>query len=147
MTDYNDIDVLIAEDSPTDAEMTIRALKKSNLANKLHWVKDGEEALDFLYCRNTYAARDPLNQLKLLLLDLKMPKVDGFDVLKIIKADERLSSVPVVVMTSSSQERDMVESYRLGVNSYVVKPIEFASFTEAVVELGMYWLLVNASAT
>lgn len=137
-----DADILLAEDNPADAEMTTRALRKHNLANKLHWVRDGAEALEFLECAGAYASRERRNP-RLVLLDLKMPKVDGIQVLRQIKADERLRGIPVVMMTSSHEERDMAESYRLGVNSYVVKPVEFDSFLKAVAELGLYWMLIN----
>lgn len=137
------IEILLAEDSVKDAEMTQRALRKHNLGNRLHWVKDGEEALDFLLCRGTYAGRDPARPPKLVLLDLKMPKVDGIEVLRTVKSDERTRVIPVVVMTSSNEERDVTESYRLGANSYIVKPIEFGSFLEVVAKIGLYWMLTN----
>ena len=123
--------------------MTMRALKKGNFLNKLYWVKDGVEALDFVHCRGAYAERDPRGQLKLMLLDLKMPRLDGIDVLRDLKGDERTRSIPIVVMTSSNQDRDVIETYRLGVNGYVTKPVQFAEFTDAVARIGMYWLLVN----
>ena len=137
------IEILLAEDSPKDAEMTQRALRKYNLGNGLYWVKDGAEALDFLYCRGAYAERDLARPPKLVLLDLKMPRVDGIEVLRHIKADERMRVIPVVVMTSSNEERDVMESYRLGANSYIVKPIEFGSFLEVVAKIGLYWVLTN----
>lgn len=123
--------------------MTQRALRKYNLGNRLHWVKDGAEALEFLFSRGAYADRDPARPPKLVLLDLKMPRVDGIEVLRQIKADERTRVIPVVVMTSSNQESDVTESYRLGANSYIVKPIEFGSFLEVVAKIGLYWVLTN----
>jgi len=143
MNDYQQVEILLVEDNPNDAELTMRSLKKGNFLNKLYWVKDGQEALDFLYCTGAYAARDGADHPKLILLDLKMPKVDGIEVLQRIKSDERLRVIPVVVMTSSNEQPDIIESYRLGVNSYVVKPVEFGSFAEAVGNLGMYWMMVN----
>ena len=143
MEKLEQIEILLAEDSPKDAEMTQRALRKDNLGNRLYWVKDGAEALDFLYCRGAYADRDLARPPKLVLLDLKMPRVDGIEVLRHIKADERTRVIPVVVMTSSNEERDVMESYRLGANSYIVKPIEFGSFLEVVAKIGLYWVLTN----
>ncbi len=143
MEKLEQIEILLAEDSPRDAEMTQRALRKHNLGNRLYWVKDGAEALDFLYCRGSYADRDLARPPKLVLLDLKMPRVDGIEVLRLIKADERTRVIPVVVMTSSNEERDVTESYRLGANSYIVKPIEFGSFLEVVAKIGLYWVLTN----
>jgi len=143
MTDFDDIEILLVEDNQLDAEMTIRALKKSNFANSLHWVKDGIEALEFIRCTGAYAARDPHRPLKLILLDLKMPRLSGLDVLRELKSAERTSSIPIVVMTSSNLDRDITESYQLGVNAYVTKPVDFGSFTQAVAEIGMFWLMVN----
>jgi len=143
MPNAEKIEILLAEDSERDAEMTLRALRKHNLGNRVHRVKDGAEALEFLYSTGEYSDRtlDPLP--KLILLDLKMPKVDGIEVLRRIKSEERTRAIPVVMMTSSNEERDVVESYRLGVNSYVVKPIEFAEFAEVVAKIGFYWVLSN----
>ena len=143
MNDYQQVEILLVEDNPNDAELTMRSLKKGNFLNKLHWVKYGQEALDFLYCTGAYAARDRDDQPKLILLDLKMPKVDGIEVLQRIKSDERLRAIPVVVMTSSNEQPDIIESYRLGVNSYVVKPVEFGAFAEAVAKIGMFWMMIN----
>ncbi len=143
MPDSGAIEILLVEDNPKDAEMTQRALRKHNLGNKLHWVKDGAEALDYLFCAGAYAARDPDRPPKLVLLDIKMPKVDGIEVLRRVKENERTRLIPVVVMTSSNEERDVVESYRLGVNSYIVKPIEFGVFFETVSKIGLYWVLTN----
>ena len=136
------VDILLAEDNPADAEMTLRALRKSNLANRVHWVKDGAEALDYMFFRDSYAHR-PAGAPKLVLLDIKMPKVDGIEVLRRLKEDTGLRAVPVVVMTSSNEERDVVESYRLGVNSYIVKPVQFEAFLETVDKIGLYWVLTN----
>ncbi|MFB2623894.1 MULTISPECIES: response regulator [Methanothermobacter] len=138
-----DADILLVEDNPTDAELTIRALKKNNLANKLHWVKDGAEALDYIFARGSYSERDPANLPKLILLDLRMPKVDGLEVLQEIKRNEDTCRIPVVVLTSSKEDRDIVESYKLGVNSYVSKPVEFDEFINAVSTLGFYWMIIN----
>jgi two-component system response regulator len=139
---FEQLEILLVEDNPEDAEMTQRALRKRNLANQLHWVKDGEEALDYLFCRGQYAGRDPARPPKLVLLDIKMPKVDGIEVLRQVKGSA-LKSVPVVVMTSSNEERDVVESYRLGVNSYIVKPVAFEAFLDTVSKIGLYWVLTN----
>ncbi len=140
----NEVEILLVEDNETDAELTIRALKKNNLANKLVWAKDGAEALNFIFGEGEYSERDVEKGLpRLILLDLRMPKVDGLEVLQAIKADERTKMIPVVVLTSSKEDRDIVESYELGVNSYVSKPVEFDEFTEAVSTLGLYWMLLN----
>ncbi len=139
---FEQLEILLVEDNAEDAEMTLRALRKRNLANQLHWVKDGAEALDYLFCRGQYAGRDPARPPKLVLLDIKMPKVDGIEVLRQVKGSA-LKSVPVVVMTSSNEERDVVESYRLGVNSYIVKPVAFEAFLDTVSKIGLYWVLTN----
>jgi two-component system, response regulator len=141
MTELDQVEILLVEDNAEDAEMTIRALRKRNLANRLHWVKDGEEALEYLFGTGRYAGRDRCLP-RLVLLDIKMPKVDGIEVLRRVKASD-LKDVPVVVMTSSNEERDVVESYRLGVNSYIVKPVQFDDFLDTVAKIGMYWLLAN----
>jgi CheY-like chemotaxis protein len=138
-----EVEILLVEDNPTDAELIIRALKKSNLANKLVWVKDGAEALDFLFATGSYSGRQVTNSPKVILLDLRLPKVDGMGVLRRVKNDERTRSIPVVVLTSSKEDRDVAESYQLGVNSYISKPVEFDEFAKMVSELGLYWLLVN----
>ena len=145
MTDaLQQVEILLVEDNPHDAEMTMRALRRQNLVNKLHWVKDGAEALDYMFCAGSYAQRDPETTTpKLIMLDIKMPKVDGIEVLRRLKADAATRSVPVVVMTSSNEERDVMESYRLGVNSYIVKPVEFEAFLETVAKIGLYWMLTN----
>jgi len=137
------VEILLAEDNPEDAEMTMRALRGNNLANKLHWVKDGAEALDYLFSAGKYAGRDTRKPPKLVLLDIKMPKVDGIEVLRRLKADAATRTIPVVVMTSSNEERDVMESYRLGVNSYIVKPVQFEAFLETVAKIGLYWVLTN----
>ena len=134
------VDILLVEDNPQDAEMTIRALKKHKLANSVHHAKDGAEALAYLF---DHAEANRRLQPKVVLLDLKLPKVDGLEVLKRIKSEESTRTIPVVVLTSSKEERDMVESYRLGVNSFITKPVEFDKFMEAVQQLGLYWLLLN----
>ena len=140
---FNEIEILLVEDNPTDAELTIRALKRKNLTNKLVWVKDGAEALEFLFATGSYSERSVEGLPKLILLNLRMPKVDGLEVLQRIKADERTKKIPVVVLTSSKEDKDIVESYKLGVNSYVSKPVEFDEFTQAVSTLGLYWMLLN----
>lgn len=138
-----EIDLLLVEDNSSDAEMTIRALKKNNLANKLLHVKDGAEALDFLFSEGAYSGRGMNNKLKVILLDLKMPKVSGIEVLKSIKADERTKKIPVVVLTSSREDPDIRECYSLGANGYVVKPVEFDEFHKVISDLGLYWMIVN----
>jgi len=142
MNDYK-VEVLLVEDNPHDAEMTIRALKKVNLANKLIHVKDGVEALDFIFAKGTFADRQIQNKPKVILLDIKMPKIDGIEVLRQIKSNELTKTIPVVIMTSSKEEQDVITSYNLGVNSYVVKPVDFEGFAKAVSELGCYWLIIN----
>ena len=137
------VEVLLVEDNPHDAEMTIRSLKKVNLANNLVHVKDGEEALEFVCAQGKFAERDLIHGPKVILLDIKMPKVDGIEVLRRIKAHEATRCIPVVIMTSSKEEQDIISSYELGVNSYVVKPVDFEGFAKAVSQLGLYWLLTN----
>jgi two-component system response regulator len=138
-----EVEILLVEDNPTDAELAIRALAESNLANKLVWVKDGAEALDFIFATGAYSARQMTNGPKVILLDLQLPKVDGMEVLRRIKNDERTRTIPVVVLTSSKEDRDVVESYRTGVNSFISKPVGFEEFAKTVSDLGLYWLLVN----
>lgn len=142
----NEVEILLVEDNPRDLELTLRALRKNHLANSIATVSDGEEALDFLFARGKYAGRDIGSHPKVVFLDLKLPKVDGIEVLRQVKADERTKTIPVVVVTSSAEERDRVESYNLGVNSYVVKPIEFDSFVKTISELGFYWMAINRPA-
>jgi two-component system, response regulator len=137
------VEILLVEDNPRDVDLTLRALKKRNLANNVHVVRDGQEALDFLFAEGVYAGRDTSLRPKVVLLDLKLPKVDGLEVLRHVKADSRTKSIPVVVLTSSREENDMVESYHLGVNSYIQKPVDFDKFLDCVQELGLYWLLIN----
>ncbi|HVE15751.1 MAG TPA: response regulator [Chthoniobacterales bacterium] len=137
------IELLLVEDNPEDLELTTRALKRSNLANRIHVARDGAEALDFLFCEGDFQNRDAAQHPNLILLDLMLPKVNGLEVLKRIKADPRTQATPVVVLTSSKEQRDVVESYQLGVNSYIVKPVDFEQFSAAVQELGLYWLILN----
>lgn len=137
------VEIVLIEDNPDDAELTIRALKKHNLANNLVHLKNGAEAIDFLFARGEYAGRDITQIPKVILLDLKMPKVNGLEVLREIKNDERLKVIPVVVLTSSQEDPDIKEAYRLGVNSYIVKPVGFNDFLKAVSDMGFYWLLLN----
>jgi CheY-like chemotaxis protein len=143
MTEPGEVEILLVEDNPQDAEMTLRALKKHHLTNKLQHVKDGVEALAFIFATGPYSDKGIANKPKVILLDLKLPKVDGLDVLRKIKSDERTKVIPVVVLTSSKEERDIVEAYKLGVNSYIVKPVDFDKFVDAVSRLGLYWLLLN----
>ena len=143
MDDMHAIEILLVEDNPRDAELTIRALKKKNLANSLYHVEDGVEALDFLFARGKYAQRDISETPRVVLLDLKLPRVDGLEVLTAIKADERTQTIPVVVVTSSAEDPDVKKAYQLGANSYVIKPVQFDSFMEAMVKVGIYWLMVN----
>ena len=138
----NTVEILLVEDNPNDVELTLHAFRKHNLANRIHVARDGAEALDFLFCRDTYQDRDPVIP-RVILLDLKLPKVDGLEVLRQLRADERTRLMPVVVMTSSRQESDVVEAYKLGINSYIVKPVDFDQFSESVRQIGCYWLLLN----
>ena len=140
--EYKDVDILLVEDNPHDVELTLRALKKHNLANKVHVARDGQEALDFLFGAGP-SSGIKCNRLKVILLDLKLPKISGLEVLKKLKSDERCKTVPVVVLTSSQEDQDIQECYKLGANSYVVKPVEFDAFAKTVADLGLYWLLVN----
>ena len=139
----NEIEILLVEDNPNDVELTLRALKKHNLTNKVHVVKDGAEALEYIFANGSYAHRKVEDHPKVILLDLKLPKVDGLEVLRRIKSDERTQIIPVVVLTSSKEEKDIVQSYKLGVNSYITKPVDFGKFVDAVSTLGLYWLLLN----
>ena len=134
--------ILMVEDDPKDVELTLTALEEYNLANEVVVTRDGEEALDYLYCRANFSARSGENP-AVMLLDLKLPKIDGLEVLHQIKSDEKLRMIPVVVLTSSSEEKDMVASYRLGVNAYVVKPVDFHEFVNAIRELGVFWAVIN----
>ncbi|ABJ76728.1 response regulator [Leptospira borgpetersenii] len=137
------ISILYAEDNPQDSELTLRSLKRHNLTNQVKLVRDGEEALEYLYATGRYENRDKAQLPSLILLDLKMPKVDGIEVLRKVRSEEFTKMLPVVILTSSAEEKDIVESYRLGVNSYVVKPLDFDKFSEVASEIGFYWILVN----
>ncbi|HEY1019355.1 MAG TPA: response regulator [Sediminibacterium sp.] len=142
-TNIHNIEVLLVEDSDEDAELVIRSLKKHNLGNNLVHVSDGVEALDFIFARGEFSDRSVGDIPKVILMDLKMPKMDGLQVLKEIKKDDRTKMIPVIMMTSSKEEKDIVDSYQLGVNSFIVKPVGFENFSKAVAEFGMYWLLIN----
>ncbi len=135
--------VLLVEDNPDDEALALRALKKSNLANEIAVVRDGEEALEFLFCEGRYADRDPRDNPVVTLLDLKLPKIDGLEVLRRVKSDERTRRLPIVVLTSSREEQDLIASYDHGANSYICKPVDFRQFADAVVQLGLYWLVLN----
>jgi two-component system response regulator len=137
------VEILLVEDNLQDLELTQRALRKANLANDIHVARDGAEALEFLFCEGAHAARKIEDHPKVILLDLKLPKFDGLQVLRRIKSDPRTKALPVVILTSSKEQNDVVESYKLGVNSYIVKPVNFERFAAAVQEVGMYWLLLN----
>lgn len=144
MMNYLDpIDILLVEDNPHDAELTIRALKKRNLANRIYTVEDGAEAIDFIFGRGQYAERSLAEHPRVILLDLKLPKLNGLEVLQTLKADERTRAVPVVIVTSSHEDPDIQAAYNLGANSYVIKPVEFDAFAEAMSHIGFYWLLLN----
>ena len=139
----NEVEILLVEDNMSDAELVVRSLRKVNLANNLVHVKDGAEALEFIFATGEYAEREKKNVPRVILLDIKMPRVDGIEVLRQIKSNEETKLIPVVIMTSSKEEQDIVKSYQYGVNSYVVKPVDFKDFAKAVSELGMYWVLMN----
>lgn len=143
----NPMEIILVEDNPYDVEMTLAALKKHNLANNVHVLHDGAEALDFIFCAGQYAGRETSRCPKVILLDLKLPKIDGIEVLRRIRADERTRMIPVVVLTSSNEERDRIDAYKLGVNSYIVKPVNFDQFIKAVEDIGLYWLLLNKPPT
>ena len=142
MERFEQAEILLAEDSPRDAELTMRALQKGGVANKILWVKDGEQALDYIFRRGAFAGRNDVVP-RLVLLDLKMPRVDGIEVLEAVKADERARRIPVVIMTSSQEEQDLARSYDLGVNSYIVKPLDFSAIADLVRQAGFYWLVIN----
>jgi two-component system, response regulator len=143
MSETSQVEILFIEDNQHEAELTIRSLKKYNLTNKLKHIADGAEALDFIFSKGAYTDRKQSQNPKLILLDLKLPKVDGLQILRQLKADEQTRMIPVVVLTSSKEEKDVIESYRLGVNSYIVKPVNFDTFSKAVSEVGLYWVLLN----
>jgi CheY-like chemotaxis protein len=137
------VEILLVEDNPDDVELTVHALRKENLANRIHVVRDGEDALEFLFCTGRHQDRSFEHPPKLVLLDLKLPKLDGMEVLKRLKADRRTCTIPVVILTSSKEERDLVQGYGLGANSYIQKPVEFNKFRDTVKHAGFYWLVVN----
>jgi CheY-like chemotaxis protein len=143
MREANAVEILLVEDNPQDLELALRALRKGNLTTQIQVVRDGAEAMEFIFCEGAHASRRIGNGPKVILLDLKLPKVDGLEVLRRIKSDPRTNTIPVVVLTSSKENSDLVQSYQLGVNSYIVKPVNFERFAAAVQELGMYWLLLN----
>jgi CheY-like chemotaxis protein len=146
MNQYEHVQILLVEDSAQDAELTRRALRRHNVANEVDWVRDGVAALDYIFCEGEYAGRDS-GPPKLVLLDVKMPRMDGLQVLERLKRDERTRIIPVVMLTSSREEKDLVESYKLGVNSYIVKPVDFEQFADTVSQVGMYWVLANQTVS
>jgi CheY-like chemotaxis protein len=137
------VEILLVEDNPNDVELALHALKKNKLVNHVQVVRDGEEALDYIFCKGTFAKRDIQKKPRLILLDLKLPKIDGIEVLKRIKSDPQTKEIPVVVLTTSREERDIIETYRLGVNSYILKPVDFDQFVDSVRQIGFYWMLLN----
>jgi len=139
----DNVEILLVEDNPADVELTLHALRRNNLANRIHVARDGEEALDFLFCRGPHSTRSFDNPPRMVLLDLKLPKVDGLEVLRQLKGDSRTKAIPVVILTSSKEDRDMVSGYQLGVNSYIQKPVDFTAFRETIKQLGLYWMVVN----
>jgi two-component system response regulator len=143
MTPSRDIEILLVDDSQSDIELTVHTLRKNNLANSIHVAQDGKEALDFIFCRDQYAGREMIHRPKVILLDLKLPKLDGLQVLKAIRSDERTKAIPVVILTSSKEQRDLVEGYHLGVSAYIQKPVDFDEFRNTIREIGVFWLLVN----
>jgi CheY-like chemotaxis protein len=142
--DYGETEILLVEDNPTDLELALRVFRKHELANRIEVARDGAEALDFLFGKGAYAGRGGLQIPKVILLDLKLPKISGLEVLRRIKGDPRTRTIPIVVLTSSQEEKDLVESYELGVNSYIVKPVDFEQFSDCLKQIGIYWLLSNA---
>ncbi len=147
MSEISPVEILLVEDDPHDLELAQRALRRANITNRIQVARDGAEALEFLFCEGSHSARKIEDTPKLILLDLKLPKVDGLELLKRAKSDPRTQTIPVVVLTSSKEQNDVVESYRLGVNSYIVKPVNFEGFADAVQQVGMYWLLLNQPPT
>jgi two-component system, response regulator len=141
--DSSSVDILMVEDNPDDERLTLRAFAKNKLTNRIHVVRDGQEAIEYIFCTGRYADRKITDRPHVILLDIKLPLIDGIEVLRQVKSDERTKTIPVVMLTSSREERDLVETYRLGVNSYIVKPVDFEQFTESARSLGMYWLLMN----
>jgi len=141
----NDVDILLVEDSPDDAELAVHCLRKEKLANSIFVARDGEEALDFIFCRNAFTDRNFENPPKLILLDLNLPKIDGMQVLEAIKADSRTKTIPIVILTSSKEERDLISGYDLGVNSFIQKPVDFDQFRDTVKNVGLYWMVTNQS--
>lgn len=139
----NIVEILLVEDNPNDVELTLRALKKANISNQIHVVRDGEEATEFIFCEGKFTNRRIEDMPSVILLDLKLPKIDGLDILKRVKSDPRTKSIPVIVLTSSREQKDILESYNLGTNSYIVKPVNFEQFAAAVQQLGLYWLVLN----
>lgn len=145
MSEPNGVEILLVEDNPADVELTLHALRQNKLANKIQVARDGEEALDFLFGRGRFQDRQSDHPPRIVLLDLKLPKVDGLAVLRAVKGDARTRAIPIIVLTSSKEEKDLVESYSLGVNSYIQKPVDFGSFRDTVRHLGLYWLLINTA--
>ncbi|MEP6670100.1 MAG: response regulator [Chthoniobacter sp.] len=143
MSESNAVEILLVEDNPDDLELALRALEKAKITNRIEVARDGVEALDFIFCEGPHVGRKFEDKPRVILLDLKLPKIDGLEVLKRLKADPRTQMIPVVMLTSSREQRDLVQSYRLGANSYIVKPVAFEGFVNAVQDLGMYWLLLN----
>jgi two-component system response regulator len=143
MTLREDIEILLVDDSVSDVELTVHTLRKNNLAESIHVAQDGKEALDFIFCREQHAGREMINRPKVILLDLKLPKLDGLEVLKAIRSDERTRAIPVVILTSSKEQRDLVEGYHLGASAYIQKPVDFEEFRKTIREIGTFWLLVN----
>ena len=138
-----EIEILLADDSPADVELTVRELRRHKLANHIHVAEDGQEALDFIFCRGPFKNRSFAQPPRVILLDLKMPKVDGIEVLRAIRSDERTRAIPVVILTSSREQRDVIEGYKLGVNAYIQKPVDFDEFRKVIEQIGMFWLVVN----
>ena len=143
MENVKETEILLVEDNPNDMELTLRAMSKYNLTNKINVTKDGAEALDYVFAEGAYSRRDIKDKPQVILLDLKLPKIGGLEVLQKIKSDARTNTIPIVALTSSTEERDIIESYELGVNSYIVKPVDFDKFISAVSEIGLYWMLLN----